>query len=105
MAQMKPAGPLYYSGSTVVAAIDALALMLTGNATTFPSGRTASEDQSRNSQTEKSFGRMPQNYAWDFYKTPPVSRPKIAIVAAIIAFGLLRRSLKNQSKGRRYGAA
>ena len=30
MAKMKPAGPLYYSGSTVVAAIDALALMLTG---------------------------------------------------------------------------
>jgi hypothetical protein len=27
---MKVAGPLYYSGSTVVAAIDALALMLTG---------------------------------------------------------------------------
>jgi hypothetical protein len=30
MTRMKPAGPLYYSGSTVVAAIDALALMLTG---------------------------------------------------------------------------
>lgn len=30
MARMKPAGPLYYSGSTVLAAIDALALMLTG---------------------------------------------------------------------------
>jgi hypothetical protein len=30
MATMKAAGPLYYSGSTVVAAIDALALMLTG---------------------------------------------------------------------------
>jgi len=27
---MKPAGPLYYSGSTVLTAIDALALMLTG---------------------------------------------------------------------------
>jgi hypothetical protein len=27
---MKVAGPLYYSGSTVLAAIDALALMLTG---------------------------------------------------------------------------
>jgi hypothetical protein len=30
MATMKAAGPLYYSGATVVAAIDALALMLTG---------------------------------------------------------------------------
>ena len=30
MAKMKAGGPLYYSGSTVVAAIDALALMLTG---------------------------------------------------------------------------
>lgn len=30
MARMKPAGPLYYSGATVIAAIDALALMLTG---------------------------------------------------------------------------
>jgi hypothetical protein len=30
MTRMKAAGPLYYSGSTVVAAIDALALMLTG---------------------------------------------------------------------------
>jgi hypothetical protein len=30
MARMKVAGPLYYSGSMVVAAIDALALMLTG---------------------------------------------------------------------------
>jgi hypothetical protein len=30
MAKMKAAGPLYYSGATVVAAIDALALMLTG---------------------------------------------------------------------------
>ena len=30
MTKMKPAGPLYYSGCTVVAAIDALALMLTG---------------------------------------------------------------------------
>jgi hypothetical protein len=30
MTRMKPAGPLYYSGSTVLAAIDALALMLTG---------------------------------------------------------------------------
>jgi hypothetical protein len=30
MVKMKPAGPLYYSGSTVVAAIDSLALMLTG---------------------------------------------------------------------------
>jgi len=30
MTKMKPAGPLYYSGSTVVAAIDALALMLMG---------------------------------------------------------------------------
>jgi hypothetical protein len=30
MTRMKVAGPLYYSGSTVVAAIDALALMLTG---------------------------------------------------------------------------
>jgi len=27
---MKVAGPLYYSSSTVIAAIDALALMLTG---------------------------------------------------------------------------
>jgi hypothetical protein len=39
------------------------------------------------------------------YKTPPASRLKIAIVAAIIGFRLLRHSLKNQSKGRRYGAA
>jgi len=30
MTRMKVGGPLYYSGSTVVAAIDALALMLTG---------------------------------------------------------------------------
>ena len=30
MATMKAAGPLYYSSATVVAAIDALALMLTG---------------------------------------------------------------------------
>lgn len=30
MTRMKVAGSLYYSGSTVVAAIDALALMLTG---------------------------------------------------------------------------
>jgi hypothetical protein len=30
MARAKPAGPLYYSGATVIAAIDALALMLTG---------------------------------------------------------------------------
>jgi hypothetical protein len=30
MTRMKPVGPLYYSGSTVVAAIDAHALMLTG---------------------------------------------------------------------------
>jgi hypothetical protein len=30
MTRMKVAGPLYYSGSTVVAATDALALMLTG---------------------------------------------------------------------------
>ena len=30
MTRMTVAGPLYYSGSTVVAAIDALALMLTG---------------------------------------------------------------------------
>jgi hypothetical protein len=30
MTKMKPAGPLYYSASTVLAAIDALALMLTG---------------------------------------------------------------------------
>lgn len=30
MTRMKPAGPLYYSASTVLAAIDALALMLTG---------------------------------------------------------------------------
>jgi cupin 2 domain-containing protein len=30
MTTMKVAGPLYYSGSTVVAAIDTLALMLTG---------------------------------------------------------------------------
>ena len=30
MTRMKAAGPLYYSGSTVLAAIDALALMLTG---------------------------------------------------------------------------
>lgn len=30
MATMKVPGPLYYSASTVVAAIDALALMLTG---------------------------------------------------------------------------
>ena len=30
MATMKAAGPLYYSAATVVAAIDALALMLTG---------------------------------------------------------------------------
>jgi hypothetical protein len=30
MTRMKAAGPLYYSGSTVVAAIDALALTLTG---------------------------------------------------------------------------
>jgi hypothetical protein len=29
MARAKPAGPLYYSGATVIAAIDALALMLT----------------------------------------------------------------------------
>ena len=31
MARAKPAGPLYYSGATVIAAIDALALMLTGS--------------------------------------------------------------------------
>ena len=30
MATMKAAGPLYYSAATVIAAIDALALMLTG---------------------------------------------------------------------------
>ena len=30
MSKMKVGGPLYYSGSTVVAAIDAFALMLTG---------------------------------------------------------------------------
>lgn len=30
LTRMKPAGPLHYSGSTVLAAIDALALMLTG---------------------------------------------------------------------------
>jgi hypothetical protein len=30
MATMEAAGPLYYSAATVVAAIDALALMLTG---------------------------------------------------------------------------
>jgi hypothetical protein len=30
MTRMKAAGPLHYSGSTVVAAIDAFALMLTG---------------------------------------------------------------------------
>jgi hypothetical protein len=30
MATMKAAGPLYYSAATAVAAIDALALMLTG---------------------------------------------------------------------------
>jgi hypothetical protein len=30
MAKMKVTGPLYYSASTVLAAIDALALMLTG---------------------------------------------------------------------------
>lgn len=30
MTRAKPAGPLYYSGATVIAAIDALALMVTG---------------------------------------------------------------------------
>ncbi len=30
MARMKAGGPLYYAGATVTAAIDALALMLTG---------------------------------------------------------------------------
>jgi hypothetical protein len=35
MGQMKVTGPLYYSASTVIAAIDALALMLTGQRSYF----------------------------------------------------------------------
>ncbi len=31
MARMRPAGPLYYSASAVLSAIDGLALMLTGD--------------------------------------------------------------------------
>jgi hypothetical protein len=31
MTRMKPAGPLYYSASAVLSAIDGLALMLTGD--------------------------------------------------------------------------
>ena len=50
MAKIKPAGPRYYSGSTAASAIDALAMILTGERDYFTLGPQAHAAQG--SQTE-----------------------------------------------------